>query len=89
MVKDTKVKQNMTKFTWTLSKLDSNTIKMIYVQWASTKTVQTEIQQLYHFGIMVLKMVLGDRLLNVFLVYAPHSGRPDEKGVFGMRYFIW
>ena len=23
---------------------------------------------------MVLKMVLGDRLLNVFSVYAPHSG---------------
>ena len=35
--------------------------------------------------IMVLKMVLGDRLLNVFTVYAPHSGKPD----FGMRYFIW
>ena len=29
--------------------------------------------------IMVLKMVLGDRLLNVFSVYAPHSGRPDEE----------
>jgi len=57
MVKDTKVKQNMTKFTWTLSKLDSNTIKMIYVQWASTKTVQTEIQQLYHFGQFSYKYV--------------------------------
>ena len=41
--------------------------------------------------IMVLKMVLGDRLLNVFSVYAPHSERPDEEkeSVFGMRYFIW
>ena len=39
--------------------------------------------------IMVLKMVLGDRLLNVFSVYAPHSGRPDEEECFGMRYFIW
>ena len=29
--------------------------------------------------IMVLKMVLGDGLLNVFSVYAPHSGRPDEE----------
>jgi len=28
--------------------------------------------------IMVLKMVLGDRLLNVFTVYAPLSGKPDE-----------
>ena len=28
---------------------------------------------------MVLKMVLGDCLLNVFTVYAPHSGKPDEE----------
>ena len=28
---------------------------------------------------MVLKMVLGERLLNVFSVYAPHSERPDEE----------
>ena len=39
--------------------------------------------------ILVLKMVLGDRLLNVF-TYALHSGKPDEaKECFGMRYFIW
>ena len=31
--------------------------------------------------ILVLKMVLGDRLLNVFLVYAPHSGKSDEEKV--------
>ena len=29
--------------------------------------------------ILIMKMVLGDRLLNVFMVYAPHSGRPDEE----------
>jgi len=29
--------------------------------------------------ILVLKMVLGDRLLNVFLVYAPHTGKPEEE----------
>ena len=29
--------------------------------------------------ILVLKMVLGDRILYVFTVYAPHSGRPDEE----------
>ena len=28
---------------------------------------------------LVLKMVLGDYLLNVFKVYAPHSGKPDEE----------
>jgi len=40
--------------------------------------------------ILVLKMVLDDRLLNVFTVYAPHSGKPvEEKECFGMRYFIW
>jgi len=40
--------------------------------------------------VLVLKMVLGDCLLNVFTVYAPHSGKPDEdKDSFGMMYFIW
>jgi len=28
---------------------------------------------------LVLKMVLGDCLLNVFTVYASHSGKPDEE----------
>ena len=28
---------------------------------------------------LVLKMVLGDCLLNVLTVYAPHSGKPDEE----------
>ena len=38
--------------------------------------------------ILVLKIVLGDRLLNVFMVYASHSGKPDEeKECFW--YFIW
>ena len=31
-------------------------------------------------GALVLKMVdFGDCLLNVFTVYAPHSGKPDEE----------
>ena len=29
--------------------------------------------------VLVLKMVLGDCLLNVFTVYAPHSGKIDEE----------
>ena len=29
--------------------------------------------------VLVLKMVLGDCLLNVFTVYATHSGKPDEE----------
>jgi len=29
--------------------------------------------------VLVLKMVLGDCLLNVFTVYVPHSGKPDEE----------
>ena len=29
--------------------------------------------------VLVLKMVLGDCLLNVFTVYAPHSGKLDEE----------
>jgi len=40
--------------------------------------------------VLVLKMVLGDCLLNVFTMYAPHSGKPDEeRKKFGMKYFIW
>jgi len=27
----------------------------------------------------MLKMVLGDCLLNIFMVYVPHSGKPDEE----------
>ena len=37
--------------------------------------------------ILVLKMVLGDRLLNVFTVYAPHSGKPDEEKCFWNEVF--
>ena len=37
--------------------------------------------------ILVLKMVLGDRLLNVFTVNAPHSGRPDEEEYFWNEVF--
>jgi len=29
--------------------------------------------------ILALKMVVGDCLLDVFTVYAPHSGKPDEE----------
>jgi len=30
-------------------------------------------------------MVLGDRLLNVFTVYAPHSGKPDPHHAYVNR----
>ena len=29
--------------------------------------------------VMIAKLVLGKRLVNVFSVYAPHSGKPDEE----------
>jgi len=29
--------------------------------------------------VLLLKMVLGDCLLNVFTIYPPHSGKPDEE----------
>ena len=38
--------------------------------------------------VLVLKMVLGDCLLNVFTVYAPHSRKhDDEKETFGNEVF--
>ena len=40
--------------------------------------------------VLVLKMILGDCLLNVFTVYAPHSGNLMRKRRdCGTKYFIW
>ena len=41
--------------------------------------------------ILVLKMVLGDRLLNVFFRYMllTQGDLMRRRSVFGMRYFIW
>ena len=40
--------------------------------------------------VLVLKVALGDCLLNVFMVYAPHSGNLMRKRrVSGTKYFIW
>ena len=42
------------------------------------KWVDSVISVEKHSGrVLVLKTVLGDCLLNVFTVYAPHSGKPD------------
>ena len=30
-------------------------------------------------SVLILKMVLDNGLLNVLMVYAPHSGKPEEK----------
>ena len=32
--------------------------------------------------VLILKMVLDNRFLNVFTVYVPHSGKPEEERVF-------
>jgi len=29
--------------------------------------------------VLILKMVLDNRLLNFLMVYAPHSGKPEEE----------
>jgi len=33
-------------------------------------------------GVLILRMVLGNGLLNVLMVYAPHSGKPGEEKEF-------
>jgi len=44
-------------------------------KWAdSVVTVERHSER-----VLLLKMVLGDCLLNVLMVYAPHSGKPDEE----------
>jgi len=43
-------------------------------------------------GVLILKMVLDNGLLNVLRVYAPHSWKPEvrrKKRVFGMKCSIW
>jgi len=40
--------------------------------------------------VLILKMVLDNRLLNVLTVYAPHSGKPEEeKSIFGTKCSTW
>ena len=44
-------------------------------KWAdSVVTVERHSER-----ILVLKLVVGDRLLYVFSVYAPHTGKPDKE----------
>ena len=40
-------------------------------------------------SVLILKMVLDNGLLNVLIVYAPHSRKPEEDRVFGMKCSIW
>jgi len=40
--------------------------------------------------VLILKMVLDNGLLNVLMIYFPHSGKlEEEKRVFGMKCSIW
>jgi len=40
--------------------------------------------------LLILRMVLDNGLLNVFMVYVPHSRKmEEEKIVFGMKCSIW
>ena len=43
----------------------------------------------YSKRVLILKIVLDNGLLNVLMVYAPHSEKPEEKRVFGMKCSIW
>jgi len=40
--------------------------------------------------VLLLRMVLDNGLLNILIVYAAHSGKPEaEKESFGMKCSIW
>ena len=43
-------------------------------KWVDSVSVERHSER-----VLVLKMVLGDCLLNVFTAYAPPSGKPDEE----------
>jgi len=64
------------KLFWIGSKAESDGVGIFVAEkWVdSVVSVERHSER-----VLVLKMGLSDCLLNVFTVYAPHSGKPDEK----------
>jgi len=64
------------KLFWMGSKAKSDGVGIFVAEkWAdSVVSVERHSER-----VLILKMVLGDCLLNVFTVYAPQSGKPDEE----------
>ena len=64
------------KLFWTGSKAKTDGVETFVAEkWVdSVVSVERHSER-----VLVLKMVLGDCLLNVFTVHAPHSGKPDEE----------
>jgi len=64
------------KLFWIGSKAKSDSVGIFVAEKWIDSAVSVER---HSERILVLKMVLGNCLLNVFMVYAPHSGKPDEE----------
>jgi len=64
------------KLFWTGSKAKTDGVRIFVAEkWVdSVVSVERHSER-----VLVLKMVTGDCLLNIFTVYAPHSGKPDEE----------
>jgi len=64
------------KLFWVVSKAKTDGIGIFVAEkWVdSVVSVERHSER-----VLDLKMVLGDYLLNVFTVYALHSGKPDEE----------
>ena len=64
------------KLFWMGSKAKNDGVKISVAQKWLDSVVSVER---HSETVLVLKLVLHDCLLNVFMVYAPHSGKPDEE----------
>jgi len=64
------------KLFWKGSKAKTDDVGMFVAEKWVDSVVSVERQS---ERVRVLKMILCDCLLNIFTVYAPHSGKPDEE----------
>ena len=64
------------KLFWIRSKAKADGVGMFVAEkWVdSVVSVERHSER-----VLILKMVLGDCLLNIFTAYAPHSWKPDEE----------
>jgi len=76
------------KLFWMGSKAKNDGVKISVAQKWLDGVVSVER---HSETVLVLKLVLHDCLLNVLIVYAPHSGKPDEEKerFWNKVFFMW
>ena len=75
------------KLFWMVSEERSDGVRIFIAEKCVDSVVSVER---HSKRVLILKMVLDNGLLNVLMVYAPHSGNwRRKKRVFGMKCSIW